>query len=55
MLIAAGRFDGIARPETQQNLAARISGAQLQVFEGGHMFMLQDPPAVPAIMTFLAD
>ena len=55
VLIAAGRFDGIARPETQQNLAARISGAQLQVFEGGHMFMLQDPAAVPAIMTFLGD
>ena len=53
VLIAAGRFDGIARPETQQNLAARIPGAQLQFFDGGHMFMLQDPAAAPAIMAFL--
>ena len=53
VLIAAGRFDGIARPETQENLAARVPGAQLQFFDGGHMFMLQDPAAAPAIMTFL--
>jgi 3-oxoadipate enol-lactonase len=53
VLIAAGRYDGIALPQTQQNLASRIPGAELQFFEGGHMFMLQDPAASPAIIEFL--
>jgi 3-oxoadipate enol-lactonase len=52
-LIAAGRYDGIALPQAQHNMAMRIAGAPLQFFEGGHMFMLQDPAAVPAIMEFL--
>jgi 3-oxoadipate enol-lactonase len=53
VLIAAGRYDGIALPETQRNLAGRIKGAELRFFEGGHMFTLQDPEALPAIMEFL--
>ncbi len=53
VFIAAGRYDGIALPETQHKLASRIPGAELRFFEGGHMFMLQDPAAVPAIMGFL--
>jgi len=52
-LIAAGRYDGIARPETQERMAARIPGARLQVFDGGHMFVIQDRTAFPAIMDFL--
>ncbi len=53
VMIAAGRFDGIALPETQDRLAAQIPGAQLCFFEGGHMFMLQDRAANPAIIEFL--
>jgi 3-oxoadipate enol-lactonase len=53
VMIAAGRFDGIARLETQHRLAARIPGAELRVFEGGHMFMLQDRAANPDIIAFL--
>jgi 3-oxoadipate enol-lactonase len=52
-LIAAGRHDGIALPATQEKLAAAISGAQLQWFEGGHLFMIQDRAAVPAMVEFL--
>ena len=52
-LIAAGRYDGVAKPETQEGMAARIPGAKLQFFEGGHMFMLQDRAANPAIIAFL--
>jgi 3-oxoadipate enol-lactonase len=52
-LIAAGRHDGIALPETQENMAARIAGAQLRFFEGGHLFMLQDREANRAIIEFL--
>jgi 3-oxoadipate enol-lactonase len=51
--IAAGRYDGIARPETQERMAARIPGARLQFFDGGHMFVIQDPAAFPAIVEFL--
>ena len=53
VLIAAGRYDGIALPATQEKLAARIPGAELKWFEGGHMFMIQDRAAYPAIIEFL--
>ena len=53
VLIAAGRYDGIAKPETQERMAGRIPGAQLRFFEGGHPFMLQDRAANPAIIEFL--
>jgi 3-oxoadipate enol-lactonase len=52
-LIAAGRYDGIAPMEAQRNMAARIPGAELRIFEGGHMFMLQDRAALPAMTAFL--
>lgn len=54
VMIAAGRYDGIALPEAQERMAARIPGARLRFFEGGHMFMLQDREAFPAMMDFLA-
>jgi 3-oxoadipate enol-lactonase len=55
VLIAAGRYDGIALPATQEKLAARIPGARLQFFEGGHLFMIQDRTAVPAMAAFLTE
>jgi 3-oxoadipate enol-lactonase len=55
VLIAAGLYDGIARPDTQRNMAARIPGAKLRFFEGGHLFMLQDRAANQAIIAFLLD
>jgi 3-oxoadipate enol-lactonase len=53
VMIAAGRFDGIALPATQERMAARIRGAKLQFFEGGHLFMIQDRSALPAMIAFL--
>jgi 3-oxoadipate enol-lactonase len=53
VLIAGGRHDGIALPAAQAKMAARIPGAMLSMFEGGHMFMLQDRAANPAIIDFL--
>ena len=53
VLIAAGRYDGVALPATQERMAGRIPGAQLQFFEGGHLFMIQDRTAVPAMVGFL--
>ncbi len=51
--IAAGRYDGLARPESQHAMARAIPNAELQFFEGGHLFLLQDQTAFPAIMAFL--
>jgi 3-oxoadipate enol-lactonase len=53
VMIAAGRFDGIALPATQEKMAARIRGARLQFFDGGHAFMIQDRTAMPAMIAFL--
>jgi 3-oxoadipate enol-lactonase len=53
VLIAAGRYDGIALPETQHRLAGRIAGASLRFFEGGHLFMVQDRTAIAAMVEFL--
>lgn len=52
-LIAAGRHDGIALPATQEKMAARIPGAELRWYEGGHLFMLQDRAAYRDIIAFL--
>jgi 3-oxoadipate enol-lactonase len=52
-LVIAGRFDGIATPATCEALARALPDAQLQVYEGGHAVLLQDPDAWPAIARFL--
>jgi 3-oxoadipate enol-lactonase len=54
-MIAAGRYDGIALPATQETMAARIPGAKLQWFEGGHLFIIQDRTAAPAMAAFLTE
>ena len=41
-LVCAGRYDDIAPIGNSELLASRIPGARLQVFEGGHLFMIQD-------------
>lgn len=53
VMIAAGRYDGIALPSAQEAMAARIKGATLSFFDGGHMFLLQDRAAIPAMIGFL--
>lgn len=54
VLIAGGKFDGIAKPEVQTRMAQRIARAELRMFDGGHLFLLQDRTAFPAIAEFLA-
>jgi 3-oxoadipate enol-lactonase len=49
----AGRYDGIALPTAQRAMRRQIPGATLRFFEGGHLSMLQDPAAFPAIIDFL--
>jgi 3-oxoadipate enol-lactonase len=53
VLIAAGRYDGIARPENQTAMHSAIPGSRLEWFEGGHVFMFQDPRANETIRRFL--
>lgn len=52
-LVCGGRFDGIAPPANSEFLATTIPGAELALFDGGHIFFMQDPAAMPAILRFL--
>ncbi len=53
-LVAGGRYDGIAPPANSEAIASRIPGAELKLYEGGHLFFLQDRTAFPDILDFLA-
>jgi pimeloyl-ACP methyl ester carboxylesterase len=53
-LVAAGRYDGIAPVGNSEGIAARIAGAELRVYDGGHAFFVQDPAALPDLVEFLA-
>jgi 3-oxoadipate enol-lactonase len=52
-LVCGGRYDGLAPPANSEFLAGTIPGAQLAFFDGGHLFMMQDPAAIPAMLDFL--
>jgi pimeloyl-ACP methyl ester carboxylesterase len=52
-LVAAGRFDGIAPPENSAAIAAQIPGAELRLYDGGHLFFQQDPVAFPDVLAFV--
>jgi len=52
-LVAMGRYDGIAPPGNGEEIAARVPGADYRCYEGGHMFFVQDPLALPEILDFL--
>jgi 3-oxoadipate enol-lactonase len=53
VLVCGGRFDGIAPVANQEALAALIPGARLELFDGGHLFLIQDRAAYPAVIDFL--
>jgi 3-oxoadipate enol-lactonase len=53
VLIAAGRYDGIAAPSNQEAMHKAIADSRLEWFEGGHVFMLQDPRANEVVREFL--
>jgi pimeloyl-ACP methyl ester carboxylesterase len=52
-LVACGRYDGIAPPANSEAIAARVPGAELRVYDGGHVFFVQDPTAFPDMIEFL--
>ncbi|MFT3854079.1 MAG: hypothetical protein QM733_15255 [Ilumatobacteraceae bacterium] len=51
--VACGEFDGIAPPANGQAIRERIAGSQLRTYQGGHLFVIQDPAALPDILEFL--
>ena len=54
-LVASGRYDGIAPPANGERIVAGIGAlAELRLYEGGHLFFVQDPAALPDITGFLA-
>jgi 3-oxoadipate enol-lactonase len=51
--ICGGKFDGLSPPENLEALHRQIRGSTLEYFEGGHMFLRQDPNTFKKIISFL--
>ncbi len=51
--LCGGRRDGIAPPANMEAIEKQIPGARLELFDGGHLFLVQDRSAWPAILSFL--
>ena len=54
VFICGGRYDGIAPPSNFEAMHRQIAQSRLEVFEGGHLFLLQDPKAFERITAFLS-
>ncbi len=52
--LAGGTYDAIATPAAMRNMAARLPQAQLTLYAGGHLFMLQDAQAFSDLIAFFA-
>jgi len=52
-LVGYGNYDGIAPAQNSTAIASRIRGAELRGYDGGHLFMFQDPVALPEFEAFL--
>ncbi len=52
-LVCAGAFDDLAPVANSERLVEAIPDARLRVFDGGHLFMLQDRTAFPTMIEFL--
>jgi len=51
--ICGGRYDGIAPINNQEALLGQLPNAQLELFEGGHGFLNEDPRAFERVTAFL--
>ncbi|MDH4168628.1 MAG: alpha/beta hydrolase [Acidimicrobiia bacterium] len=52
-LVIGGRHDGISPPANLEAIAGRLPDARLELCDGGHLFLLQDPRAWPVMAEFL--
>ncbi len=53
VFICGGKYDGIAPVANQQAMLRQIPNARLELFEGGHAFLVEDPRAYERIIAFL--
>ena len=53
-LVQCGRYDGIAPLANGEFISSHVRGAELRVYEGGHVFFLQDTRAIGDVASFLA-
>jgi len=51
--ICGGKYDGVAPPANLETMQKQIPGARLELFEGGHLFFIQDKKAFAKIEAFL--
>lgn len=51
--ICGGLYDAIAKPLNLKAMQEQIPGSRLEMFEGGHLFYVQDPRAFDRITAFL--
>ena len=52
-LVGYGNYDQIAPVQNSTAIASRLRGAKLRGYEGGHLFLVQDPAALPEFQAFL--
>ncbi len=52
--VGNGAYDDIAPVANGEAIAERVPDATLHVYQGGHMFLLQDPAAFTDLLSFLA-
>jgi 3-oxoadipate enol-lactonase len=53
VLICGGRYDAIASVANQEAMLRQLPYGKLELFEGGHLFFVQDPQAYERITAFL--
>lgn len=53
VFVCGGRYDGIAPVANQEALTRQIPGARMELFEGGHAFLNEDPKAYERVIAFL--
>lgn len=54
-LICGGRYDGIAPAQNLYAMQRQMPNARVELFEGGHGFLLEDPSAYDHIIAFLSE
>ena len=52
VFICGGRYDGIVPIANQEAIQNQIPNALLELFDGGHLFLMQDPRAFERIIEF---
>jgi 3-oxoadipate enol-lactonase len=51
--LATANYDGIAPVQNSAAIVSHVGGAELRGYEGGHLFLFQDPSALPEFEAFL--